>query len=44
MEAQHKTAYQAPLAQAFEVKTEGVICDSQQTHTASREDYDYDEW
>ena len=45
MEAKHKTAYEAPLAEAFEVKTEGVICNSQQpSNTMSREDYDYEEW
>lgn len=40
MEAKHKTAYEAPLAEAFEVKPEGVICGSDSpTNTAGSPTY-----
>lgn len=39
----NKSVYEAPLAEVREIKSDGVICTSQQG-TMDRQDYDYEEW
>ena len=42
MEEQQKTLYESPFVRILELKTKGIVCQSQSQ--VRRLDYDYEEW